>query len=226
MAIWTAITLPEDIRVMFKDAQSVAYVLPDGSELPVVVEPVWCGRCDRLVNGERIETADVLDRMAAARRQPRSIHYDPIVGADPATDSRQLAAAWGKDLRLLNHYAPGPDLDRRRAWLSARRSPPRCLQCGSTDIVAFPYSAMTMPEMPHPRGFGRLRLDAPCLGDYWGDRHSRLTPEGEAIRTRVPRPKRRWFSQLWQGGPAGPFSRAAVGRRPRGGLSRRRCARC
>ncbi len=193
MAIWTAITLPEGVRVMFKDAQGVVYALPDGSELPVIAEPVWCGRCGRLVNGERIETADVLDRRVAHARHPPSIHHDPV--ADPAVEWYRRAAAWKSDLRLLTQYSRVADLERRRAWLSARRSPPRCLQCGSTEIVPFPYSE-TAPEMPHPRGFGRLRLDAPRVGDYWGDWPSRLTPEGEAIRTPSPPPKRRWLPRL------------------------------
>ncbi len=186
MAIWTVTILPENVSAVFKDARDVAYVRPDGSELPAVFEPVWCGRCGRVTNGEQIETVDVLDRIVAHRQNPRSIHHDPLQEPDPA----RAVTAWGKDLRLFNAYPRPADLERRRAWLSVRRSPPKCLQCGSTDIVPFPFCPAT-PEVPHPRGQGWLHLHSPRLADYWGDWPSRLTPEGGAIRGRPPR---RWRS--------------------------------
>ena len=65
---------------------------------------------------------------------------------------------------------------RRRAWRERRTSPPRCIRCGSTDVVVFPIGE----PVPHPAGPGAIEVSITgmCSTSFneWF-----FTPEGERI---------------------------------------------
>ena len=69
------------------------------------------------------------------------------------------------------------ELERRRQWLLTRVSPPRCLSCGSSDIIPVPHGRIAHPEQ---EGW----IDVEVLG--WADPCYEwfFTPEGERLRMR------------------------------------------
>lgn len=81
------------------------------------------------------------------------------------------------------------ELERTKAWLGARISPARCLDCASTHILAFPLgwsiyqdeeSDEDFHDIPHPDCSGMLHVESYALSLYQGEA-AQYSPEGERI---------------------------------------------
>lgn len=126
------------------------YRLDDGVELPFTTDYAWCHRCERFVECERLYSVDEIQR-----------HIDDLIATK---------ATWGEeDAHLSDKYAQlgislPNGLEREacyKRWVAAlgwrqeRKSPPRCLECGSFfAIKVLPDSG----EFPHPAGNGTVIL--------------------------------------------------------------------
>lgn len=110
----------------FSGSRGNYYRLENGIHIRLHSAPVWCERCAKITHGENIDSIEEIDKQIA--------------------DLERLAAEIRRDMTrppLPTPDAPGDrsqqeeiaELKLRRAWRMRRRTPPRCLICGSTDIV-------------------------------------------------------------------------------------------
>jgi hypothetical protein len=166
-AVYEIRFLPEGRVAHFVGSRGNYYEFPDGSHLDVQTTPVWCRRCGRVTNGEQIESLEEIDRQLADLRDPRSELYR-LLAKDYQCEHKNLGEAF---TRLHS-----PERERRRLWRERRGSPPRCIHCGTTDIVVFPMNE----AVPNPSGPGTVEVR--CVGmcstrfNEWF-----FTPEGERI---------------------------------------------
>ena len=93
------------------------YVLEDGRLLPVRVWPAWCEHCQKFTAAEQIFPA------AEEARELSDVEYfaqrPGLIPPDRHVPIRQL-----------------PELRLRKSWRDQRRSPAKCLACGSVDITS------------------------------------------------------------------------------------------
>jgi hypothetical protein len=137
-----------------------AYLLPDGGVTPLPFQVGWCHKCCEVVRAEW-----------------------------PAKALMQWADAWDQrgqlsereEFRLRRRM----ECERLRAVAASRRSPPRCLVCGSVGVIEF---GEWDEPMPHPGCGGRLARSLSVHRDFghplplWA-----YSPEGEAIGIQVAR---------------------------------------
>lgn len=110
----------------------------------------WCARCEEFVEVERLYTEDEIQQWIDGLERRRSDW--------PTFDAQTLERAefLGKDLTsvrtsLMEYEAWRSAL----AWRRKRKSPPRCLKCGSF------FAITVLPKykvVPHPRGKGDIIL--------------------------------------------------------------------
>jgi hypothetical protein len=120
------------------------YRLDDGVVFPVDVAYAWCHRCERFVECKRLYSTDEIQR-----------RIDELVAtkenwAEQDARAAERFAQWGGDLRDdLKREACYKRWVAALAWRQNRKSPPRCLECGSFfAITILPDSK----EVPHPAG--------------------------------------------------------------------------
>jgi hypothetical protein len=138
----------------------IQYRLSDGTKLVILEAPAWCPACERFVVAEDI---------------PSVVSLEEELRGLQAGDS-DLLDKW----EFVSNGAPVEqriaELRRRIKWRRGRRSPPRCLHCGSLGIVPIPGSG----ELTHPqtgeRGF--LAWSGFIDTDIWV---AEFSPEGEQL---------------------------------------------
>lgn len=146
MPFITEILCPTNRRVLARfcmwDAYS--YRLDDGIEFPLPVAYAWCHRCERFVECERLYASNEIQRT-----------IDDLIAAKEqwAEEDARLAARFaelGRNLPCdLTREACYERWAAALAWRQSRKSPPRCLECGSFfAIKILPDSE----EIPHPAG--------------------------------------------------------------------------
>ena len=157
--------LPEGRSEPFAGSRGNYYRLEDGREIELHSDPVWCTRCGTVTHGERLEPVAEIDKRIAdlerlAAEYWRDIARPPLPTPDAPGDAHERAQI--------------AELVSRRAWRTRRRSPPRCLLCGTTRITALEF------QKPVRAGAGTVVLDVTgfCSTDFnmWY-----FTPEGERI---------------------------------------------
>ena len=160
---------PHGRAELFPGTRGNYYELDDGKHIDVETTPVWCRRCGDFRHGERIEPVAEIDRQLADLHNPRSKLY------------QLYAHDYLEECKDLGPMGPIPELMLRRAWRENRVSPPRCIECGSTDIVVFPIN-QPVPD-PAGRGTVEVRSRGMCSTAFneWF-----FTPEGQ----RIPRDTR------------------------------------
>jgi hypothetical protein len=167
-ALYEIRCLPKGTTDEFAGSRGNYYEFEDGSRIDVRSEPVWCRRCGNYTHGESIESLDEIDRQLADLEDPHSELY-----------RMTEASLSGPGGRFRRHWLELTE--QRRRWRERRISPPRCLLCGSTELVSLPKGV----EVPDPRGAGTvvLRVIGHCSTSFneWF-----FTPEGE----RIPRDTR------------------------------------
>lgn len=106
------------------------YHLADGSRLHVIQQVAWCRDCGRFVLAEYLPSIEELQEELAGYRS-----------GDREWIERWVFVSDGKPVAIRI-----AELKRYREWRLTRQSPPRCLECGMTDITPSPMDR----EFPHP----------------------------------------------------------------------------
>jgi len=119
------------------------YQLPNGGRLEVWRQPVWCCACRTFTEGEVISELDDIDRMIAQHKQERGSAYRQHLHR---TKNRERQ--WALAMRLA-------DLELRRSWRELRQGPPRCLECGCTELIPMRRGE----DISNPNGPGTVRLE-------------------------------------------------------------------
>jgi hypothetical protein len=144
----------------FAIANSHFYVLEDRSLLPVRVWPAWCERCLMFMAAEQIfpvaEEAKELNEIEYFAKRPG------LIPPDRHFPIRHL-----------------PELRLRKKWRASRRSPAKCLVCGSTQIT----STWPGPEVEIP-GRGKCVGGFRAFADMWGPPDAYYDPEGNRVAYR------------------------------------------
>ena len=159
--------LPQGRVVEFAGCRGNYYEFDDGSHLDLHTTPAWCHPCGKITHGEELETLEDIDRQLADLRNPRSDLYR-FLARDFNHEYKDLGEAF-----TLKH---SEERLQRRRWRAARVSPPRCIHCGSTDVVVFPVDQ----PVRNPAGPGTVEVSIKgmCSTSFneWY-----FTPEGERI---------------------------------------------
>jgi hypothetical protein len=135
------------------------YVLDDGSRLRVMQTECYCPVCQRIDIAEHLETVADLEH----RFQQIS-----ILG----TEERKVAEFFGSISDQLD------ELRKRIDWRRTRRSPAKCLHCGSTEISLLPVSG----EFIHPATGARMEVTGSGFMST-AEWHATYTPEGDVIES-------------------------------------------
>jgi hypothetical protein len=127
------------------------YILPSAAAIRLYEQVAWCRGCAKFVRAEHLGSLEEIDAQMAKYRQE-------------VADRRRKLDGWLYRLRLkdggqLSHeisvYQDAvAEYEMRRQWRLDRQSPPRCLECGSTELMLPPDDE----EFPHPAGKGRIRV--------------------------------------------------------------------
>jgi hypothetical protein len=138
----------------------INYCLPDGTKLPILQNPAWCPDCRAFIVAEDVPPVESLTE-----------------------EIRKLEAGDPESLQIWAFVSNGEpiearvtELHRRIQWRQGRKSPPRCLYCGSTAVVPIPWNG----EFAHPQTGDRVVVDQSGFADtapWFAD----FSPEGEQI---------------------------------------------
>lgn len=149
----------------FAGSRGNYYRLDDRNDIELYSQPVWCHGCVKVTHGERIESIQQIDqRIAHLEKLAAEIRIEmtrpplPEPGAPGDRHQREQIA----------------ELQMRRAWRKQRRSSPRCLICGTTNIVPL--------ENGKPVRIGNGSVQCNSVGlcsTYFNEWF--FTPEGERI---------------------------------------------
>lgn len=106
-----------------------SYVLPDGSRCTVPQTAAWCRDCESFVAAEEVPPLEYIDqRLAALRAGPHAFAAWARASGEPVPE-HVVSGGWPRyQAWAQNHW------ERVRAWRALRQSPPRCLQCFTTNI--------------------------------------------------------------------------------------------
>lgn len=108
---------------------NIVYQLPDGSRASGIPSLAWCLRCRSFVCAERILSGDSIDS-TIVELTIRPFSLETVFIYTDNDDFRERVAA---------------DFRRLCAWRALRKSPPKCITCGSeqiqdiNDSVPFPH---------------------------------------------------------------------------------------
>jgi hypothetical protein len=134
----------------------------------------WCEACRHVVHAERLEDLSVL-KSEFDHYTVQGEEFYSWMGLSRGSDWREERE------RHLNN------LRRRIEWRESRANPPKCLECGSTNVLVFPETdddndeCEQEPEINHPDCDGRLRV--PCVGFALSRDWVFYTPDGDKIAT-------------------------------------------
>jgi hypothetical protein len=124
---------------------------------------VWCRKCKDFTDGEVIESLEEIGQQIADLRDPTSELFR--LYQDSASGSIGVVG-----IHLIT------ELEKRRHWRESRKSPPKCLGCGSTGIIPLPDEQ----QMVNPTGSGWIEVTVTGLSStLFMNRY--YTPEGDRI---------------------------------------------
>lgn len=115
-----------DTSVLF--SAFLDYLLEDGSKIHVEQQPAWCRACDSFVPAELLQPVEHLEREIARLQSWLSGRW--VMPSGQRKRGKEMLA----------------EVEKRLSWRRGRVSPPRCLQCGSIEVVPVPGSG----EFSHP----------------------------------------------------------------------------
>ena len=110
------------------------YVLQDGSRIDVPAHNAWCRICDCMIEAEMLPKLDRIDQIpqkAATKKGEAAIH------------GTEVNPHW---------------IERLKSWRRGRKTGPRCLECGSQDLMEGDANTQSIPH--HCGGRLALRLRA------------------------------------------------------------------
>jgi hypothetical protein len=165
-AVYQITFLPSGETRVFCGSRGDYYEFDDGSQIDVRSTPVWCDRCHGFKDGESIESLEEIDQQLADLRDPRSELYRLTKDTFPTADKRPRFRP--KYVKLLKQ---------RRRWREGRVAPPKCLECGSAEIVVLPVEGQRVKN-PAGTGWVQVAITGLC-STYFNNRF--YTPEGDRI---------------------------------------------
>jgi hypothetical protein len=139
------------------------YELPNSTHITLSSSPVWCRLCNEFTEGESIEAIEAIDQQIADLWDPTSELFQFY--KDSSTSSIGVDGI---------HFIS--ELEKRRRWRESRQSPPKCLGCGSPEIVLLPEGQ----KVTNPTGRGWIEVtvtglcSTPFMNRYY-------TTEGDRI---------------------------------------------
>ena len=150
------------------------YELPDGGHVPIPIRAEWCYQCKTLCAIENLPDITSTSKEVREAKRALSRCLAGLVPGSPEmiAGSKLLAEARLEPAERL-HYV-----------VSNRKSPPRCLSCGSFDhkelpLTGYPDGKRITLKIQHPDCGGNFVIDdrCPIMADIRGpDRY--YTPEG------------------------------------------------
>lgn len=124
------------------------YVLDGQAEAPVIDQAAWCWWCGTVVEAEDVPPlADVETKLRDLERGEQRWRQDVARRRPGQAPSPNPIASQIEFWSLV------------RRWRLVRRSPSKCLRCGSTDIVPI---GSPSDGVPHPGGRGTITLEPDC----------------------------------------------------------------
>ena len=155
--------LPSGETREFYGSRGDYYELEDGTHIDVRSGPVWCRRCKDFMDGESIEGLEDLDRQIADLRDPTS----DLFGFFQESGSGSLGV---DGIRFITRML------KRRRWREGRQSPPKCLGCGSAEVVLLPEGERV--DNPTGTGWVEVTVTGHCSTSF---NNRFFTPEGDRI---------------------------------------------
>jgi hypothetical protein len=157
------------------------YEFTDGSTIGVVSRPVWCEQCEEVTDGEWIETEEEVRQDITDLTDPNSWLYQFH------EKSEEIGQLPGRPpIRFGLRENALKIAQERLIWRTQRKSPPKCLSCGSERIFhadadgnVFVYGLLVV----------RIESCGMCSTTF---RNWFFTPEGE----RIPRETQPTYWQL------------------------------
>ncbi|TWU05850.1 hypothetical protein [Stieleria varia] len=146
------------------------YEFGDGSTLDLRPTMAWCVKCQDFVDAEWIASLQQIEDELVELRDPTSMRAEVFTSEEPPFDKPVFRE------RRKRLYAEAIDeAERRVQWRSDRLAPPKCLQCGSTN-VEFQGDGNEMTVTG--RGLVHVECTGMCSTDFlnWF-----FTPEGDRI---------------------------------------------
>jgi hypothetical protein len=122
------------------------YVLENSERIPCGAKLGWCDTCKSLVAMERIYPLQVMVKVLT-----------DLEDSDP-NDEMNIEAARLYHVTPEEHLAERIDTVRKDvAWRRNRKSPPRCLECGSIEVAPVEDEPERVAEFEHPGCGGLFR---------------------------------------------------------------------
>ena len=146
--------LPGGETRKFYGSRGDYYELEDGTHIDVISALVWCPRCGEFTDGEVIAGLAEIDHLLAELR-------------DPSSETSR---------GLHDRQGAVEQMESRRRWLIGRESPPKCLTCGSAEIVVLPEGETV--RNPTGPGWVAVTVTGHCSTSF-NNRY--YTPEGDLI---------------------------------------------
>lgn len=148
----------DDVYVLY--SAFLNYRLPDGNLLHVRQTECWCPNCNQIDIAERIQSIVELEKELELLRNPDDDDEEAFMLALLSDPIEERIA----------------DLELRLIWRRERKSPAKCLRCGSTEIVPLPDSK----EFSHPATGERVVVAGHGFAST-AEWHAEFTPEGDVI---------------------------------------------
>jgi len=159
--------LPDGRTEKFAGSRGHYYEFSESDRLEFDAGPVWCHRCGTITHGESLSTIEEIDQQIRDLGDPSSELF--------SMTQNSLLAEMGHGEEFRREQIT--ELQRRRRWRESRKSPPRCIQCGTTEILPLPLGV----PVPNPLGKGEIQID--CIGIFSTDFTGWFfTPEGDRIQ--------------------------------------------
>ena len=166
---------PSGKTVAFSGSRGNYYELENGMQIIMETEPVWCHVCAKIGHGESIKSPAEIDQAMTDLQNP-----DNRFERAMARVREDFTAITGISLNENAHLKKRMhEMMARREWREHRVSKPRCIECGSIQILPLPVDQ----EIQNPAGTGTILLSVEGLCST-GFNQWVFTPEG--LRKDVP----------------------------------------
>src|SRR5947207_1283413 len=117
--------LPDGQTENFAGSRGNYYEFSETDRLDLHSSPVWCHRCSKITHGEDLSTLENIDKQIRDLHDPSSKLY--------RMTRHGILDEIGKGEEFLEVQLD--ELEPRRRWRVSRKSPPKCIHCGSIEIV-------------------------------------------------------------------------------------------
>ncbi len=156
--------LPKKEVHRFYGTRGNYYQLPDGSKLDVHGSLVWCRQCQAFLEAEWLQSVPEIEQAVVAYSDVNSAESQRVL---------QVSGVGDKAGFLAEQLA---ERTTRLQWRRSRTSPPKCLECGTTDVADLGDGQ----EIASPCSPGTLIIElvGMCSTAF---RNYFYTPEGDRI---------------------------------------------